>query len=74
MTPDKLAEINEWIGSISPEERARDLIRTAQARGAKIKKGNHTERVLVDLLTAEFAASPLKQGVASLGKRESSIK
>lgn len=52
-------EIDDWIASLSsPEDDARYLLDTARARGARIKKGKHTEKVLLELLTPLLAKAP----------------
>lgn len=48
-------ELEDWIASLgTPESEAMDFIDTARWRGARIKKGRHTEKVLIELLEPLF--------------------
>ena len=52
--PADLSSLDAWIkslaASMTPADHAHAIIATAQARGAKIKKGGNTERILVDVI------------------------
>lgn len=60
---EQMAEITAWMEeTFSPEDEANDLIDMCRARGARIKKGQHTEKVLRELLMELVTALRAKNG------------